>query len=312
MMDEEIKERVKATVDLSEWIRRDGITLTGGPLQFKALCPFHQEKSPSFTVANKEATGWFFHCFGCDASGDLFEWIMRRKGLAFPQALRLAANSIGISIPERTYQPDEVRQAKTAPAASGFNPDKYRALVPGGKVWAYLTEKRKLDAGLLVDYSVGETLDGEAYSFAYKWRPAQWPANREKPLFEFCKVVRVDRPEGKKIEWRDPKGAKNILFGMCSPMVLSSHLDGGELVICEGEIDAITWAQFGYPAVSVPSGAKYLGWIDLCWEWLQRFKKIHIAFDEDNAGRAKVIEIVTRLGLARTDIIRLPEKEIAA
>lgn len=58
----------------------------------------------------------------------------------------------------------------------------------------------------------------------------------------------------------------------------------------------------------MPGGAKALGWIDRCWEWLQAFGKIHIAFDEDEAGRGKVIEIVTRLGMARTDIVRLPEK----
>src|SRR5208282_319793 len=102
----------------------------------------------------------------------------------------------------------------------------------------YLTEKRRLTAALLADYSVGETVDGLAYSFAYKWRPANWPANREKPLFEFCKVV--------KVEWREPKGGKNILFGMGAPMVETAAANSGDLVICEGEIDAIAWAQYGY------------------------------------------------------------------
>ena len=44
---------------------------------------------------------------------------------------------------------------------------------------------------------------------------------------------------------------------------------------------------------------------------MQAFKKIHISFDEDAAGRMKVVEIVTRLGIARTDIVRLPEREEA-
>ena len=51
----------------------------------------------------------------------------------------------------------------------------------------------------------------------------------------------------------------------------------------------------------MPGGAKYLGWIDYCWEWLERFSKIHISFDEDAAGWAKVKEIATRLGNARAD-----------
>ena len=129
-------------------------------------------------------------------------------------------------------------------------------LVVDGKVHQYLTKKRGLDGGLLVDYSVGETADGEAYSLAYKWRPPDWPANRERAHFEFCKVVKVDRPNGKKDEWRDPKGGKNILFGMESAIVKAAQAARGELVISEGELDAISWAHNGFAAVSVPGGAK--------------------------------------------------------
>ena len=237
---------------------------------------------------------------------------MRRKGVDFPAALTLVANAVNISLPwagERLYQPPGSESAGKARGV--FDPDKYRALVVGGKVHQYLTGKRGLDGGLLVDYSVGETADGEAYSLAYKWRPPYWPATRERALFEFCKVVRVDRPDGKKEEWRDPKGGKNILFGMESPGVKAAHAARGELVIAEGELDAISWAQYGFAAVSVPGGAKYTGWIDLCWDWLQAFKKIYVSFDEDLAGRMKLVEIVTRLGIARTDIVRLPVKTVA-
>jgi twinkle protein len=305
---DEIKLRVKAAVNLAEFIGREIELKKAGESEWKALCPFHTEKSPSFTVFFKNGS-WGFHCFGCDASGDVFEWIMRRKGLAFPQALVLAANYAGISVEEqarRIYQPPEVVEAAKS-ARGPFDLEKFRALTEGSAAFRYLTEKRRLPAALLADYGVGETVDGLAYSFAYRWRPANWPANR-KPLLEFCKVVMVERPEGKKVEWREPKGGKNILFGMGAAIVEAAAANGGELVICEGELDAPSWAQYGYPAVSVPGGAKYTGWIDWCWDWLQRFRKIHISFDEDAAGRLKVVEIVTRLGMARTDIIRLPVK----
>ena len=303
---DDIKLRVKAAVNLAEFIGREIELKKVGENEWKALCCFHGEKSPSLTVFFKNGQ-WGFHCFGCEAGGDIFEWIMRRQGLSFPQALVLAANYAGISVDEparRIYQPPEVREAAKSVRGS-FEPEKYRALTEGSAALCYLTEQRRLPAALLADYSVGETVDGLAYAFAYKWRPANWPTNR-KPFTEFCKVVKVERPEGKKVEWRDPKGGKNILFGMCSPKVEAAVPSGGELVICEGEIDAVTWAQYGHAAVSVPGGAKYTGWIDLCWDWLQRFGKIHISFDEDTAGRMKVVEIVTRLGMARTDIIRLP------
>jgi len=85
-------------------------------------------------------------------------------------------------------------------AARGpFDPGKFRALVPGGKVWNYLTQTRKLDGGKLVEYSVGETADGAAYSFAYKWWPPGIPRKEgAKPRFEFVKVVEVERVDGRR------------------------------------------------------------------------------------------------------------------
>jgi len=321
------RDDVKARVNLEEWIRRDGVPLTGSGREFKACCPFHLEKSPSFTVFEKEG-GWAFHCFGCTVSGDIFEWVMKRKGLDFPQALKLVANEMGMSMPDgRIYQPREVREAATsvsgppsplpsppgegAPAivqpfvrAKPFDPEKFSPLQPTSRAARYLVEKRGLSLEWLARYSVGQTADGEAYAFAYKHHPP----TAKHPRFEFCKVVKVDRADGKKVEWREPKGGKNILFGM-----LAVPADCTRLVIAEGEIDAITWAQYlegtGIGAVSVPGGAGYLGWIEVCWDWLQRFKSIHVSFDEDRAGRQKVVEVVQRLGNARTDMVRLPERE---
>jgi DNA primase len=299
----EIKDRVKNSVHLAEFITREGVPMKGGPVEWKALCPFHPEKTPSFSVNSQEG---FFCCFGCQAKGDVFEFVMRRKGLDFMNALKYVANGVGVSVPEkRIYQPNNVRAAgATAKPRGPFDPDQYRAITPGGKVWTYLTEQRKLTEAMLTKYRVGETADGEAYAFAYNWWPPGMPREEgRKPRFEFCKVVKVDRENGKKIERRDPSGGKNILFGMCAVPD-----DATELIICEGEIDAITWAQFGFNSVSVPGGAGYTGWIEICWDWLERFKKIHISFDEDAAGRRKLLEVVQRLGIARTDIIRLPEK----
>jgi hypothetical protein len=303
----EVKERVKTTVNLADYIIASGVPLNGGPVEFKALCPFHNEKTASFSV-NVEKR--LFHCFGCGASGDVFAYVMRAKGLDFMTALKLVANSVGIALPERrVYQSPEVRAA-AAIQRGRFDTDRFRDLVSRSKVWSYLTEKRKLDPEKLVEYSVGETADGDAYYFAYKW----WPPGMQhkdgcEPRLEFYKIVRTDRDaNGKKFEWREPKGGKNILFGMCAPDVERAHAEGGELIICEGELDAISWAQNGFAAVSVPGGALYTGWLDTCWDWLQPFTKIHINFDEDRAGRKKVVEIVQRLGMGRTDIIRLPER----
>lgn len=313
MNPDEFKLQVKAAVNLAEFIGREVELKKVSETEWHALCPFHNEKSPSFTVFHKD-DGWRFHCFGCAAGGDVFEWIMRRHSMSFPQALTQAANFAGLAnadSAQRLYQPP---QPKAAERQHGLIiPEKFRTLTESSSAFRYLTEVRRLPVQLLGDHGVGETLDGLAYAFKYQWRPANRPPATHKPVIEFYKVVDVARPEGRKIERRTPRGGRNILFGMCAPTVEQAAATGGELVVSEGEIDAVTWAVYGFPAVSIPCGANYTGWIDVCWEWLQRFRKIHISFDEDESGRMKVVEIVTRLGMARTDIIRLPLKpEVAA
>ena len=62
---------------------------------FKGLCPFHNEKTPSFTVDDKKQ---LFHCFGCGAGGDVVSFIMQKEGLNYPQSLEFLANKAGISI----------------------------------------------------------------------------------------------------------------------------------------------------------------------------------------------------------------------
>ena len=90
---DDIKLRVKAAVNLAEFIGREIELKKVGENEWKALCCFHGEKSPSLTVFFKNGQ-WSFHCFGCEAGGDVFEWIMRRQGLSFPQALVLAAKAM--------------------------------------------------------------------------------------------------------------------------------------------------------------------------------------------------------------------------
>lgn len=62
------------------------------------LCPFHNEKTPSFTVSDE--TG-FFHCFGCGADGDVIGFVMRDEGLTFPEAVERLAQEAGIGEAER-------------------------------------------------------------------------------------------------------------------------------------------------------------------------------------------------------------------
>ena len=70
--------QLKRSVTLSHVVGADIMLVKNGP-EFEACCPFHSEKTPSFTVNDKKG---FFHCFGCGAHGDVFDWLERGRGMA--------------------------------------------------------------------------------------------------------------------------------------------------------------------------------------------------------------------------------------
>jgi DNA primase len=74
------------------------------------LCPFHGEKTPSFSV---HATRQFFHCFGCSASGDVFSFVQKIENITFPEAVRAVAQKFGIAVPQVSFgSPAEAKEAK--------------------------------------------------------------------------------------------------------------------------------------------------------------------------------------------------------
>jgi DNA primase len=81
-----------------------------GAQNFSGLCPFHQEKTPSFSV---HATRQFYHCFGCGVSGDVFSFVQKLENVTFPEAVRLVAHKAGVPLPKISYSsPEEAREAK--------------------------------------------------------------------------------------------------------------------------------------------------------------------------------------------------------
>src|SRR5438270_4475189 len=81
-----------------------------GAQNFSGLCPFHSEKTPSFSV---HATRQFFHCFGCGASGDVFSFVQKLENITFPEAVRVVAEKCGIAIPKQTPStPAEAKEAQ--------------------------------------------------------------------------------------------------------------------------------------------------------------------------------------------------------
>lgn len=100
----EIRHAVEIAEVISETVllRKAGKNLVG-------LCPFHAEKTPSFSVSPEKQ---IFHCFGCGSGGDVFGFVMKRDGVSFVEAVRALAQRSGIEIPERELSPDDQRRIK--------------------------------------------------------------------------------------------------------------------------------------------------------------------------------------------------------
>ena len=104
------KETLKQQADIVR-IVGDYVKLKkAGAQNFSGLCPFHAEKTPSFSV---HATRQFFHCFGCGESGDVFTFIQKVENITFPEAVRLIAQKLGVAIPKVSFSsPAEARDAQ--------------------------------------------------------------------------------------------------------------------------------------------------------------------------------------------------------
>ena len=103
------KETLKQQADIVR-IVGDYVKLRkSGSQNFSGLCPFHGEKTASFSV---HATRQFYHCFGCGASGDVFSFVQKVENISFPEAVRLIAQKIGVPMPKVTFSsPAEAKEA---------------------------------------------------------------------------------------------------------------------------------------------------------------------------------------------------------
>ena len=102
---QEVKQRADIVKVIGGYIR----LRKAGAQNYSGLCPFHKEKSPSFSV---HAGRQFFHCFGCGVSGDVFTFVGKIENLSFPEAVRVVAQKCGIALPKKEYSsPEEAAEA---------------------------------------------------------------------------------------------------------------------------------------------------------------------------------------------------------
>lgn len=102
MIPDDFIQELLARVDIVDVIGKY-VQLKKSGQNLQGLCPFHQEKTPSFTVSS---TKQFYHCFGCGAHGTAIGFLIDHVGMSFPEAVKSLANSVAMTVPEQDYSPE--------------------------------------------------------------------------------------------------------------------------------------------------------------------------------------------------------------
>jgi DNA primase len=105
----ESKDRVRDAVDFVELVSARTELRRAGPARYEGLCPFHDERTPSFGI---DPTQKVYHCFGCQASGDVFTFVQETEGVDFKGALELLAERYGVELQREEEDPREVERRK--------------------------------------------------------------------------------------------------------------------------------------------------------------------------------------------------------
>lgn len=305
------------------------------------LCPFHPEKTPSFSVSPSKQ---LFHCFGCQAGGDVIDFLMRAEGLSFPEAIESLAKDFNVPLPEARppspkAQGEALHRRKLARVneiAAAFFRD---ALAEAEEAQTYLRETRGLDAEVIERFQLG-------------WAPASWDSltkhlgHRNVPqdlaievglvAENKAKGRRYDRLRGRVVfpiqqprvgvvgfgarraDWVDPEGPK-YLNSPESPIYQKSRVLYGieqardpmrkrrRAIVVEGYLDVIALAQRGFTETVAACGtALASGHVDGLKGLVPT---VYLAYDGDAAGQAATEKAIPLLLSAGLDVrvLALPE-----
>ena len=148
---------VKNAADIVDIIA-DAVVLKKAGKNFLGLCPFHSEKTPSFSVSPDKQ---IFHCFGCGTGGNVFTFMMKHQGVSFPDAVKSVANRYGIDLPAAKLSPGQQREMsqrerlyRINQMAMGFYRDCLTNDRVGRKATAYL-QSRGFDADAMAHFGIG-------------------------------------------------------------------------------------------------------------------------------------------------------------
>jgi len=329
-------EEVRRSADIVRYIS-EHVALRKMGTSWKGLCPFHQEKTPSFNVRQEPAV---FHCFGCGEGGDVFKFAMLHERVGFPEAIEMVARRFGVPIPEtRSFDAGPDRKQKEEllglieAAAQHFTRNLWTA--PGTRAREYLLG-RGFKKETLERIRAGAAPDGWTNLF---------DALRPKHSVEQLKtagLVREKEGRGSHYDWFRNRAifpilsdtGKVIAFGGRaleateaakymnspeSPVYQKSRTlygfswakdairTGGQAVLMEGYLDVARCLEYGInEAVATCGTALTAGHARL----LRRFTdRVAVNFDQDAAGikaARKSVEVLLEEGL-RVHIVELPE-----
>lgn len=227
--------------------------------------------------------------FSSGEGGDLIDLFMAVNRVSLPEAIQQAKQYLGV-------KDDRDRVRTTKPRRDFKRPERPASVKkpkPTSPVREYLHGRGLTDA----------TLD--AFRVAEDGRNIVFPFLRDDELV-FLKWLGIDRQDGKK-KIRASAESEPCLFGW-----QAIPDNARSVTITEGEIDAMSASQCGFPALSVPFGGgagEKQRWIEYEYDRLQRFDVIYLAMDNDEAGAEGAQEIIKRLGRERCMIVRLPSKD---
>ncbi len=310
----EIRERLPIHEVISDFVQ-----LKKAGKNYKGLCPFHQEKTPSFIVSPERET---FHCFGCGTGGNLFHFFMKLENLPFPEAVQRLAERAGVTLEKSgSYNPAAKERREKALEIQRRAAWYYHCLLKKTPVedpiWAYLT-KRQINQAMIETFHLGycphhdsglrQYLESKGFS---------------RPDIEECSLYRGDREffRGRlmfPIFRADKKvvGLGGRLFAEkeTSPKYLNSpesevfkkgelfyglHLaktairQNNQALVVEGYLDVITLHSFGFVEAIAPLGTAFTPHHARA---LRRMcENIILLFDGDRAGEEASIKALEAL-----------------
>lgn len=302
-------DEIRARIGLSDLISRN-VKLVRRGREHTGLCPFHNEKTPSFTVSDEKS---FFHCFGCGAHGDAIGYVMQAEGLSFPEAVEKLAGEAGLQMPVETPEAREreKRRAGLLDVMEAACQHFERALrSPQGRgALAYLTD-RGLTEETIARFRLGFAPAGNALRTALMSDEMPEALLREgglvrkpddgRPSYDFFRdrvIFPIADARGRVIAFGgrtmgdgEPKylnspdtplfDKRNTLYGL--HIARRAAYDAGRVIVTEGYMDVIALAQAGFPEAVAPLGTALTeGHLHMLWKLSG---EPLLCFDGDKAG----------------------------